>query len=422
MTAGSWPELSRLMKKGEKTGRAFPSPDYEMTLARSGDNVLEECYFDGVCVPIRGKADEVEGFYNSRYEVTRVKMMERRAKLLHMISVMPDFKVTTPWQHILESCEPHTRDVSMLGLYSAIEEDCANVKTCKLNFEGGLGLKAGEQGFKQSCDLYSSKDPLMRALRQAKSTKAPVVLGPDQPHPFIDGVIWRAWGEPSGVLIIAPIMVFGMIAGFIVAGMNPRRPYDEDHERFGEDLCQVATTVLCASISYSEARAREVELMRQVSSSQRFIAKLADVATVGMYSLSHEGYLAWANPRYYEIVGVPSDEDSGTYEATLVHVCDSGEALQIIQQCKDTRKSVTSELRLRTKWMPPGSVVEEHMWILASATPDIDEQGRVGIVGCVTDIKEIKWSEKLQQDAAEVAREAKRQHERFIDSKTLSTS
>jgi hypothetical protein len=85
LTAEDWPKLSKMMEEAEKTGQAFSSPDYEMTLSRFGDNALEECYFDGVCVPIRGKTDEVVGFYNSRYEVTRVKMMERRAKLLHTI-------------------------------------------------------------------------------------------------------------------------------------------------------------------------------------------------------------------------------------------------------------------------------------------------------------------------------------------------
>jgi PAS domain-containing protein len=328
---------------------------------------------------------------------------------------MPDFETTTPWQHIIKSCETFTRDVSMLALYSAKGEESARIKTCDLKFEGGLAIEVGKGGCVGKCDLYSSDHPLMRAMRTAKCTKSPVILGYEHPHPLVDGVQWRAWNEASTIVVVAPIIAFGSIGGFVIVGMNPRRPYDEDHVRFGEEFWQVATTVLCASINYDEARAREVELMRQVSASQRFIAKLADVATVGMYSLSHEGYLAWANPRYFEIVGVPSSVDASTYEGTLAHVCNSGEALRILKQCKTEQKSVTSELRLKTKWLPPASDVEEDMWILASATPDIDEAGRVGIIGCITDIKEIKWSEKLQKEAAEVAREAKRQHEQFID-------
>ena len=83
--------------------------------------------------------------------------------------------------------------------------------------------------------------------------------------------------------------------------------------------------------------------------------------------------------------------------------------------CVSHQNTNTIELRLKRTWTPPRTSIQEPCWILASATPNLENGELTGVLGCVTDISSLKWAEQLQINTAEAAKDAKRRQERFVD-------
>lgn len=59
---------------------------------------------------------------------------------------------------------------------------------------------------------------------------------------------------------------------------------------------------------------------------------------------------------------------------------------------------------------------QQRKWVLCSIFPELSEDGEIlEIIGCITEISQQKWGEKLQAAHATRAQESKRQLENFID-------
>lgn len=415
----TWPFLRDLFNEVERTGQAFSNPDFDMMVHKELEGVLEECHYSGVWIPIRDRSGSIAGFYNSIYEITRFKIMERRSRLLGRIAALPDFHKRTAWQHILEALEPFEKDIPLLALYSAVIEERPQSEVYVLKLEGTLGTDASHPATPSTLHLHDEDDGFLSKLRAAKASGEPVFIDVDQANPpaYLHGIKWRGFGDVPHVILVAPLFVTGILGGFIIAGLNPRRPFNEDHKQFALDLNRVAIGAVAGSISFEQAMARESRLTQQVTERERFIRKLAEIATVGIYSLTTEGVISWANPMFYELTGVSSrDEDNhGLFQADSVIEEDRPLAVNAMGDAIKHHKSTVLELRQKLKWTPPGVDTPEPRQILVSIVPNVINGVVENIIGCITDIKAIKWSEKLQTQAAEAALEAKKRQERFID-------
>lgn len=94
-----------------------------------------------------------------------------------------------------------------------------------------------------------------------------------------------------------PLFANGLISAFIILGLDPRRAYDEDYERFLTDLTRLSGAALNLSIGQEQARQREAKLVKELTERERFIRRLADVAPVGLFSLTMDGIATWANEK-----------------------------------------------------------------------------------------------------------------------------
>lgn len=108
---------------------------------------------------------------------------------------------------------------------------------------------------------------------------------------------WLGFGEPSKTIVVLPLFASGTIAGFIILGLNPRRAYDDDYEQFITDLTRLSSAALAAMAGAEQSRLRETRLTRELTERERFIRHLAHIAPVGIYSLSSEGVITWANAK-----------------------------------------------------------------------------------------------------------------------------
>ena len=76
---------------------------------------------------------------------------------------------------------------------------------------------------------------------------------------------------------------------------------------------------------------------------------------------------------------------------------------------------------MKRTWSPPAvddtqqPLARENAWVLSNVLPVLEHSDVKGVMGCVTDISQLKWAELVQVNVARVAQEAKAQQEKFVD-------
>ena len=74
---------------------------------------------------------------------------------------------------------------------------------------------------------------------------------------LIEGIEWRGFGEPCREAVVCPVRptTGENVMGFLVIGINPRRPYDEDYQSFIQLIDrQLATSLASTSLLETEIR------------------------------------------------------------------------------------------------------------------------------------------------------------------------
>jgi len=258
----TWPFLSVMMQQVEDSTIAFSMPEFEMEVHKES-GFLEEAWYDGVFSSITDTSGKFLGLYNCGDEITSIVLPRRYSRLVHQIAVTPDFAAFTPWQHIIQSCTEFARDVPFLLVYSAdLKVITSGSGHCVLHLEGSLGAPEGSDAVPNSLDLSVSTHPLAQAFNTSKSLHSPTLL--DTPAgklpTFLDHAHWRGYSEPSTHIVVMPLFTTGLIAGFVVMGLNPRRPYDDDLKQLVNDVWRSASSVIESSISFDQAVDREQTL------------------------------------------------------------------------------------------------------------------------------------------------------------------
>ena len=149
-------------------------------------------------------------------------------------------------------------------------------------------------------------------------------------YDLIDGLECRGFGDPCRAAVVCPIhpTTGESILGFLVLGVNPRRPYDDDYSLFIQLLSrQLPTSMASAMLFEEEIRrgqraARLAALDRQelskqldlrtqqaVESETKF-TRMAEFAPVGMFIASPSGDINYSNDTWWEISRHPRGENS----------------------------------------------------------------------------------------------------------------
>lgn len=243
------------------------------------------------------------------------------------------------------------------------------------------------------------------------------------PESLIEGIQWRGFEEPCREAIIFPVRPTNAeaVMAFLLIGVNPRRPYDEDYHHFVNILNRQLSTSLASIMLYedeirrgqtaAEAAAKEREqLSDQLAMQTLRLQRMTETSPVGMYYIDEKGVMLEANDRYYEITGHPRDDRSELSFRHLFHEESLQIALDSWLEYTVHRRPWTGELRLKKPWIDPttGEVLEN--WILGAGQPEYYADGSFKLVlGSITDISRIKWAEGLQNRRLQDAEETRRQ-------------
>lgn len=442
-----WDDVKDVFASAKSTGEATMKDDDCLFIRRS--SYLEETYFSWSIIPMVGEGGGVMGLYNPAFEKTRRKIAERRMLTLREVGerTASARDVKAFWAQVLSSFEFNEYDSPFLMLYSVADEQdsdsssihsSSTLSTRQCTLEGALGIPAGHCAIPDQIDLKAGMEGFGPVFREVMKTDRPVLLevgSRDLPQSLVDGLEWRGFGDPVRAVVVCPIhpTTGENILGFLVCGVNPRRPYDSDYALFIQLLSRQLATSLASVVLFEEEITRgqraaqmaaldRIELSEQLAArtqeaieSETKFTRMAEFAPVGMFIAGSDGRITFANDTWYDISRVPKTNVMADTWMESVKSDDLPLVKQLWNDLVKHTKPVSSEFRFKAQWKDKNGVLND-TWVLFSGYPERYEDGRLkSVFGSLTNISQQKWAEGIQTRKMEEAVELKRQQENFID-------
>jgi PAS domain S-box-containing protein len=442
-----WDDVKDVFANARITGQATMKDDDCLFMKRSG--FLEETYFSWSIIPMVGEDGTVMGLYNPAFEKTRRKIAERRMLTLREVgertAIARDIKGF--WDQVLIALTENEFDTPFLLLYSVSDENDSDSSSLYSNsllgakhcyLEGSLGVPPNHQAAPDQIDLKEGNEGFGPVFREVMKTDKPVVVSigtGDLPQAMMDGLDWRGFGDPCRDVVICPIhpTTGETILGFLVLGINPRRPYDDDYNLFIQLLSRQLATSL-ASVVLFEEEIRRGQKAAKLAAEDRFnlsaqlaartqeakesetrFTRMAEYSPAGLFIADHVGRITYCNDTWYEISRVPKEREKTDRWIDYVKEEDQSLIRQQWKKLVDNAAAINVEFRFKAPWEDRNRNKSD-TWVLFSAFPEKDETGQLNSVfGSITNISPQKWAEGFQKRKMEEAVELKRQQENFID-------
>jgi len=401
----AFPELTQyiapVFDAAVSKGTTMDIGDLQLFVNRNG--YLEETYFVGQFIPLRGDSGEIEGFYNTCLESTSRVLHERRRRVADDIAVSVPRSLDEAFVLFFEALRTNPHDITAAILYT-FDESAPDSKE-NLHLRGTLGVPEDHPCALQRARLETGQGGLIPLLRHVKATGKLYVLSLDQDDAFIprglfDGIEWQGFGEPSRTLVIVPIHISGDVLGFYVQGTNPRSMYDVAAERSITDMVTQLGAKWASSIAKEQAHLREQALERRATDSENRLRNMAQNAPLGMYQVGLDFNIEWANDQFYEITGHDRSKPAMTHFIQTLAIDERVRELALSEKMLGESSRAVREIRLNRKWTPPcedNDIPESaDVWILAVTLPLMENGATKMLLGYVTDISRQKWAEDMQ--------------------------
>jgi PAS domain S-box-containing protein len=253
-------------------GRATWNEERLLVLERNG--YPEEAYFTFSYSPIPADRGGIGGVFCALTEDTQRVIGQRRMRTLRELSArsMGARTVEQACQAAADTLAQNLHDLPFTLIYLLDGEGRA------ARLAGTTGLVEGSPACLPAINLIpSDHQPSACPLdRVAATGRAELVEGLE---PRFGPLRCGVWPDPPQSAIVLPVMQSGQdrLAGFLVAGISPRRVFDDDYRGFTELLAgQIATAV-------TNARAYEEERCRAEA-----LAELDRAKTTFFSNVSHE--------------------------------------------------------------------------------------------------------------------------------------
>ncbi|KAG6036935.1 hypothetical protein E4U41_005408 [Claviceps citrina] len=443
-----WDEIKPVVDNAWTSGESIMKHDNRLFIKRDG--FLEETFFSWAMMPLIGSDGDVVGLYNPCFENTRRKVNERRMLTLREIGekVAAATTVTEFWPQLQAGFEYNEYDLPFSLIYSAKEDTESEVSSLhsgslvpssQFTLESSLGIPAGHVAAPATVDLKTSDDGFAPYMRQSLSMEGePVVLSETAgtlPKHLLKDISWRGCGHPCTTVVVFPVIpttTKEAVAGFIVLGANPRRPYDDDYQLFVQLLSRQLATSLASVVLFEEEIRRgqraarlaaldrqelSMQLMQrtqEATESEYRFTRMAEFAPVGMFIADAYGTINYCNDMWWQISRHTRSQDAESDWMTSVRDEDRPGLEAAWARLMNEKVTISLEFRFKCSQQSNGNTIDT--WVLMSAFPEKRPDGTLkSIFGCITDISSQKWTEKVQNERREEAVELKRQQENFID-------
>ncbi|KAF1813699.1 hypothetical protein P152DRAFT_289178 [Eremomyces bilateralis CBS 781.70] len=467
-----WDEVKDVFHSARDTGQATMKDDDCLFIMRN--SFLEETYFSWSIIPMVGSDGTVTGLYNPAFEKTRRKIAERRMFTLREVGerTATARDVKSFWGLVTEALATNERDTPFALLYSVSDESDRESSSIHSNsamedkhcfLEGALGVPDGHPCAPKQIELKSGMEGFGPFFRECMNTDKPALLhiawdtsvkngdgaeiGEERfgeiPAATMEGIQWRGFGDPCRSVVVCPVhpTTGELILGYLVLGVNPRRPFDDDYSLFLQLLSRQLATSLASVVLFEEEirrgkKAAKIAALDHIELSQQLAARtqeardietrftrMAEFSPVGLFIANSNGNVVYCNDAWFEITKVPKEEDCFDKWMDSVKEEDQERIRGLWKQLVENKTAVTAEFRFKAPWQDQKGNTTDGTWVLFSAYPERYAADCVGypagslksIFGVITNISQQKWAEDFQKRKMEEAVELKRQQENFID-------
>ncbi|MCI0355087.1 MAG: ATP-binding protein, partial [Acidobacteria bacterium] len=253
-----WDVISPMLDSVRVTGQATWSDDLLLLLERHG--YPEECYFSFSFSPVRGEHGQIGGVFTAVTETTQRVIGERRLRTLRdlaagvgeaksgeeachvAVATMAGNPADLPFA-LLYLCDAEGTQAQMVGLTGLVPDTPASARLVDLT----VSEPAPQQW------------PLGRVARTAQAELVADLAERFGPLPG------GPWPESPHTALILPIAspTQGSLAGFLVAGVSPRRALDDAYRGFLELVAGHVATAIANARAY-EAERRRAEALAEI--------------------------------------------------------------------------------------------------------------------------------------------------------------
>ncbi|KAF3938045.1 hypothetical protein ABW19_dt0201566 [Dactylella cylindrospora] len=390
--------------------------------------------------------------YKEAFEKTRRVIAERRMLTLREVGERCGSArdVKSFWRHVLEALETNPWDAPFAVLYSCKRNDATDSEvssayassfsnTRVYSLEGTIGVPDGHPAAPPTIDLKSNAEGFAVAFKEALLIEGNIFLSQESgtlPADLMEGIDVQGFSDDMcTAAVVCPINPSSETPlGFLVLGVNPRRPFDDDYRLFIQLLTRQLTTSVASVVLYEEEIRRaqraarlaaldKVELSHQLAikskeaeHSELKFTRMAEFAPVGIFIADFQGNINYHNDMFTEISGHPRDVDVSRWLES-VHPADAARTEANWLEVISGKVAKTWEFRWKTPLLLPNHMGEQvDRWTLLSASPEVDADGvLLGVFGSITNISETKFAEDLQKRRVEEVVELKRQQDNFVD-------
>jgi hypothetical protein len=178
------------------------------------------------------------------------------------------------WTLVLEAFDANHMDSPFVLLYRTLEGQspagfCPSSKVnCVL--VGNTGLPEGGYIAPRECSLGDNRGYFSEQMREAKEMSGVVLKDLDfSDIEEMDNAVYRGFGDTPRSAVIIPIQATKTTTqGFLILGLNPRRPYDGDYKLWinmlKKELATTTGRVLLLKGEIAKAISEETERVAKV--------------------------------------------------------------------------------------------------------------------------------------------------------------
>lgn len=316
------------------TGETIEGTNNPIQMIRNG--FMEETYFSWSFIPVFDSDGAVIAHYEPLIETTKQVVAERRAQtILRLSEEVPRARsLDTYWDLAIHVLSQNTKDMPFVMLYAA-ESLLENSSSSSLTghgeeyqdciLRGSFGLPQNSPATTRRLD-YHGNDGFMPYFRESLIARGPVTVDLTEGSPaaeLVRGVEWKGYGDPCRAAMVCPITPTSSkdnILGYMVFGMNPRRPYDDDYRHFVLVASRLLSTSLTSIILHEEdinRRERTIkhsEIMKQELRNQLAVTqkeaersamkfqRFAESADIGIFIVGLDGIYSYRNEAWWRIL------------------------------------------------------------------------------------------------------------------------
>ncbi|UPX17011.1 uncharacterized protein EKO05_0007388 [Ascochyta rabiei] len=245
-------------------GEVVDDSNTEIPLIRHG--YVEETYFSTRFIPIFDSEGATIGHYEPVVETTKEVILERRSQtLLELSQELPRARDSEAyWDHAVQVMARNAKDVPFALFYSTEINDSSGNSTpengtpdsqhqCTLRGSTGILENSSIPG---NLDLQQDYG-IIKFFKQAVIEDKPVIIhltGDSEVSQLAQSVKLHTSGDTCKMAVICPLRPASedIILGFMVLGLNPRRPYDQEHSQFILLASRLVATSLSSMVLYEE--------------------------------------------------------------------------------------------------------------------------------------------------------------------------